>query len=155
MLRSGSDSPPICRQSRSCSAHVLLMSCPCSAQFSHCVDNCFGGVGFPRHVSCCAQILKRGCGVNDRDGLTDMTLLHYCCKAGAPGIGECTRTHFDLAEGNPARLDARVRAAVPPGSLFARCCPRDHRWPISRPTDAFIKRFDEAPFNTLKTATQK
>lgn len=34
------------------------------------------------------QILKRGCGVNDRDGLTDMSLLHYCCKAGAPGIGE-------------------------------------------------------------------
>uniref|UniRef100_A0A673MAD9 CAP-Gly domain-containing linker protein 4-like n=1 Tax=Sinocyclocheilus rhinocerous TaxID=307959 RepID=A0A673MAD9_9TELE len=29
-----------------------------------------------------------GCGVNDRDGLTDMTLLHYCCKAGAPGIGD-------------------------------------------------------------------
>lgn len=36
----------------------------------------------------CAQILKRGCGVNDRDGLTDMSLLHYCCKAGAQGIGE-------------------------------------------------------------------
>lgn len=34
-----------------------------------------------------AQILKRGCGVNDRDGLTDMSLLHYCCKAGAQGIG--------------------------------------------------------------------
>ncbi|XP_068070492.1 uncharacterized protein isoform X3 [Danio rerio] len=34
------------------------------------------------------EILKRGCGVNDRDGLTDMTLLHYCCKAGAPGIGD-------------------------------------------------------------------
>nr|XP_015208365.1 PREDICTED: CAP-Gly domain-containing linker protein 4-like [Lepisosteus oculatus] len=34
------------------------------------------------------EILKRGCGVNDRDSLTDMTLLHYTCKAGAPGIGE-------------------------------------------------------------------
>ncbi|KAF3701490.1 CAP-Gly domain-containing linker protein 3 Cytoplasmic linker protein 170-related 59 kDa protein [Channa argus] len=34
------------------------------------------------------KILKRGCGVNDRDGLTDMSLLHYCCKAGAPGIGD-------------------------------------------------------------------
>ncbi|XP_067311071.1 CAP-Gly domain-containing linker protein 4 isoform X4 [Pseudorasbora parva] len=34
------------------------------------------------------EILKRGCYVNDRDGLTDMTLLHYCCKAGAPGIGD-------------------------------------------------------------------
>ncbi|KAM6912787.1 CAP-Gly domain-containing linker protein 4 [Xenentodon cancila] len=34
------------------------------------------------------EILKRGCGVNDRDSLTDMSLLHYCCKAGAPGIGD-------------------------------------------------------------------
>ncbi|KAK7882151.1 hypothetical protein WMY93_028325 [Mugilogobius chulae] len=35
-----------------------------------------------------AEILKRGCHVNDRDGLTDMTLLHYSCKAGAHGVGE-------------------------------------------------------------------
>lgn len=34
------------------------------------------------------EILKRGCHVNDRDGLTDMTLLHYSCKAGAHGVGE-------------------------------------------------------------------
>lgn len=34
------------------------------------------------------QIIKRGCNVNDRDGLTDMTLLHYTCKSGAHGIGE-------------------------------------------------------------------
>uniref|UniRef100_A0A8C5DT11 CAP-Gly domain-containing protein n=1 Tax=Gouania willdenowi TaxID=441366 RepID=A0A8C5DT11_GOUWI len=33
------------------------------------------------------EILKRGCHVNDRDGLTDMTLLHYSCKAGAHGVG--------------------------------------------------------------------
>lgn len=26
--------------------------------------------------------------MNDRDGLTDMTLLHYTCKSGAHGIGE-------------------------------------------------------------------
>ncbi|KAK7905239.1 hypothetical protein WMY93_017846 [Mugilogobius chulae] len=37
------------------------------------------------------EILKRGCGVNDRDSLTDMCLLHYCCKAGAPGIGDADR----------------------------------------------------------------
>lgn len=35
-----------------------------------------------------SQILKRGCHVNDRDGLTDMTLLHYSCKAGAHGVGK-------------------------------------------------------------------
>ncbi|XP_066560006.1 CAP-Gly domain-containing linker protein 3 isoform X3 [Amia ocellicauda] len=34
------------------------------------------------------EILKRGCHVNDRDGLTDMTLLHYTCKAGAHGVGD-------------------------------------------------------------------
>ncbi|XP_059841664.1 CAP-Gly domain-containing linker protein 4-like isoform X3 [Hypanus sabinus] len=34
------------------------------------------------------EILNRGCHVNDRDGLTDMTLLHYTCKAGAQGIGD-------------------------------------------------------------------
>lgn len=39
------------------------------------------------HLSLC-QILKRGCHVNDRDGLTDMTLLHYSCKAGAHGVGK-------------------------------------------------------------------
>uniref|UniRef100_A0A8C7UKH5 CAP-GLY domain containing linker protein 3 n=1 Tax=Oncorhynchus mykiss TaxID=8022 RepID=A0A8C7UKH5_ONCMY len=36
------------------------------------------------------EILKRGCHVNDRDGLTDMTLLHYSCKAGAHGVGDPT-----------------------------------------------------------------
>ena len=25
--------------------------------------------------------------MNDRDGLTDMTLLHYACKSGAHGVG--------------------------------------------------------------------
>ncbi|RXM28759.1 CAP-Gly domain-containing linker protein 3 [Acipenser ruthenus] len=34
------------------------------------------------------EILKRGCSVNARDGLTDMSLLHYTCKAGAQGIGD-------------------------------------------------------------------
>ncbi|XP_007665259.1 CAP-Gly domain-containing linker protein 4 isoform X4 [Ornithorhynchus anatinus] len=34
------------------------------------------------------EIIKRGCNVNDRDGLTDMTLLHYTCKSGAQGIGD-------------------------------------------------------------------
>jgi len=33
------------------------------------------------------QILNVGCHISDRDGLTDMTLLHYACKSGARGIG--------------------------------------------------------------------
>ncbi|XP_061136896.1 CAP-Gly domain-containing linker protein 3 isoform X2 [Syngnathus typhle] len=41
-----------------------------------------------RRSVCLCQILKRGCHVNDRDGLTDMTLLHYSCKAGAHGVGD-------------------------------------------------------------------
>lgn len=35
-----------------------------------------------------SQILKRGANINDRDGLTDMTLLHYASKSGAAGIGD-------------------------------------------------------------------
>lgn len=34
------------------------------------------------------QILARGANVDDRDGLNDMTLLHYACKSGALGIGD-------------------------------------------------------------------
>jgi len=35
----------------------------------------------------CAQILQAGANIGDRDGLTDMTLLHYACKSGARGMG--------------------------------------------------------------------
>lgn len=35
--------------------------------------------------SSCLQILKRGAHVDDRDGQTDMTLLHYASKAGSVG----------------------------------------------------------------------
>jgi CAP-Gly domain-containing linker protein 3/4 len=34
------------------------------------------------------EILRRGAHVDDRDGLTDQTLLHYACKAGACGVGD-------------------------------------------------------------------
>lgn len=36
------------------------------------------------------QVLKRGANINDRDGLTDMTLLHFACKAGASGVGDAS-----------------------------------------------------------------
>ncbi|MEJ1286894.1 hypothetical protein NN561_017907 [Cricetulus griseus] len=42
------------------------------------------------------EILRRGCHVNDRDGLTDMTLLHYACKAGAHGVVPVPSVLFDL-----------------------------------------------------------
>lgn len=34
------------------------------------------------------EVLKRGAHVDERDGLTDMTLLHFACKAGAAGVGD-------------------------------------------------------------------
>ncbi|KAL4236501.1 CAP-Gly domain-containing linker protein 4 [Mactra antiquata] len=34
------------------------------------------------------EIIRRGGHINDRDGLTDMTLLHYASKSGAAGIGD-------------------------------------------------------------------
>ncbi|XP_057290662.1 CAP-Gly domain-containing linker protein 4-like isoform X2 [Hydractinia symbiolongicarpus] len=34
------------------------------------------------------EILKRGGHIDDRDGLTDMTLLHYAAKSGAIGVGD-------------------------------------------------------------------
>jgi len=36
------------------------------------------------------EVLRRGAHVDDRDGLTDMTLLHYACKAGAVGVGDAS-----------------------------------------------------------------
>jgi len=33
-------------------------------------------------------MLDIGAHVDDRDGLTDMTMLHYACKAGTRGIGD-------------------------------------------------------------------
>ncbi|XP_064108829.1 CAP-Gly domain-containing linker protein 3-like isoform X2 [Macrobrachium nipponense] len=35
-----------------------------------------------------AQALSLGCHVDDRDGLSDMTLLHYAVKAGSNGVGD-------------------------------------------------------------------
>ena len=39
--------------------------------------------------------------MNDRDGLTDMTMLHYAAKAGASGVGDieeaCRMVHLLLA----------------------------------------------------------
>ena len=34
------------------------------------------------------QILRRGGHVNDRDGLSDSTLLHFAAKSGASGVGD-------------------------------------------------------------------
>ena len=38
------------------------------------------------------EVMRRGANVNDRDSLTDMTMLHYCAKAGAKKIGNLEGT---------------------------------------------------------------
>ena len=35
-----------------------------------------------------SQVFERNGHVNDRDSISDMTLLHFACKAGAAGIGD-------------------------------------------------------------------
>jgi len=35
-----------------------------------------------------SELFKRGLNINDRDLLTDMTLLHYVAKSGAEGLGD-------------------------------------------------------------------
>lgn len=32
------------------------------------------------------EVLRRGAHINDKDGLTDLSLIHYACKAGALGV---------------------------------------------------------------------
>lgn len=54
-----------------------------------------------------SQILKRGCHVNDRDGLTDMTLLHYSCKAGAHGVGKILNRYRSNQSVCPATFTGR------------------------------------------------
>uniref|UniRef100_A0A674ILX3 CAP-Gly domain-containing protein n=1 Tax=Terrapene triunguis TaxID=2587831 RepID=A0A674ILX3_9SAUR len=65
-----------------------------------------------------SEILKRGCHVNDRDGLTDMTLLHYACKAGAHGVGE-PAGRGPLAWGAASPFRAGVDAS--PWAVSALC----------------------------------
>ena len=42
------------------------------------------------------QITRRGGGINDRDGLTDMTLLHYASKSGAGKIENVYKNRYTL-----------------------------------------------------------
>lgn len=57
------------------------------------------------------EILKRGAHINDRDGLTDMTLLHYASKSGAAGIGDadlaCRMVTMLLAQGADPNIRCR------------------------------------------------
>lgn len=55
--------------------------------------------------------------MNDRDGLTDMSLLHYCCKAGAPGIGRCVPQPQAAAPSESQSLLSVLRCVFMPSPL--------------------------------------
>ncbi|XP_035829126.1 CAP-Gly domain-containing linker protein 3 [Aplysia californica] len=55
------------------------------------------------------EVLKRGANVNDRDGLTDMTLLHYASKSGAAGIGDADSAMRIVSMLIDAGADVNVR----------------------------------------------
>ena len=57
------------------------------------------------------QILRRGAHVDDRDAVTDMTMLHYSAKAGAHGIGDvdeaCRITNLLISKGANVYIRSR------------------------------------------------
>lgn len=58
------------------------------------------------------EVLRRGAHIDDRDGLTDMTLLHYVCKSGSNGVGDvdmALRTAKYLVESFDADVSLRCR----------------------------------------------
>ena len=84
------------------------------------------------------QVLRHGAHVDDRDGLTDMTLLHYASKAGARGVGDGPR-----AQGVVAALLAR--GADP----YTRC-----RW-TNMAAVHYAAYFDVAPVLQLLLEASK
>ncbi|XP_013420578.1 CAP-Gly domain-containing linker protein 3-like isoform X2 [Lingula anatina] len=60
------------------------------------------------------EIIKRGANINDHDGLTDMTLLHYAAKSGTSGIGDvkvaCSVVNYLLDKGADTNIRCRWTA---------------------------------------------
>ncbi|VDO00213.1 unnamed protein product [Rodentolepis nana] len=87
------------------------------------------------------MILKRGAHVDDRDGMTDMTLLHYTAKSGALGNEElaCKIAEFLLDQG--ACLEARSGwEDLTPLHLAAYFdCPQILRLLLSRGADPLVR----------------
>ncbi len=79
-------------------------------------------------VAVLVQILEKGGHVNDRDSVSDMTLLHFACKAGAAGIGD------------PQVAAEVVQDLISRGAdVFARC-----KWTQMTPLH-YAALFDAAP----------
>eukprot|EP00795_Rhopilema_esculentum_P010959 gene10959-19795_t len=83
------------------------------------------------------KILRRGGHVNDRDGLTDMTMLHYASKSGAGGVGD------------PVVASETVQSLIEKSADFAQKC----RWTDMLPLH-YATFFDIVPvINILLNAS--
>eukprot|EP00112_Aurelia_sp_Birch-Aquarium-sp1_P023216 Seg683.1_Seg683.6 transcript_id=Seg683.1_Seg683.6/GoldUCD/mRNA.D3Y31 product="CAP-Gly domain-containing linker protein 3" protein_id=Seg683.1_Seg683.6/GoldUCD/D3Y31 len=83
------------------------------------------------------EIQQRGGHVNDRDGLTDMTMLHYACKSGAAGVGDATLS------------SETVQALIEKGADYTQKC----RWTDMLPLH-YATFFDVVPvMNVLLNAS--
>ncbi|XP_065068585.1 CAP-Gly domain-containing linker protein 3-like isoform X2 [Rhopilema esculentum] len=83
------------------------------------------------------EILRRGGHVNDRDGLTDMTMLHYASKSGAGGVGD------------PVVASETVQSLIEKSADFAQKC----RWTDMLPLH-YATFFDIVPvINILLNAS--
>jgi len=63
------------------------------------------------------EILSRGAHVDDVDGLTGMTLLHFACKSASEGVGDVEKAvslvEYLIQEGASVRLRARWTDMLP------------------------------------------
>jgi len=86
-----------------------------------------------RSIKYCTQmVLERNGHINDRDSVSDMTLLHFACKAGAAGIGD------------PQIAAEVVQDLISRGAdVFARC-----RWTQMTPLH-YAALFDSAPIVSI------
>ncbi|XP_032780625.1 CAP-Gly domain-containing linker protein 4 isoform X1 [Daphnia magna] len=81
---------------------------------------------------CIQQVLERNGHVNDRDSISDMTLLHFACKAGAAGIGD------------PQVAAEVVQDLISRGAdIYARC-----RWTQMTPLH-YAALFDSEPITKI------
>lgn len=66
------------------------------------------------HIGAVAyEMLSRGASVNDKDGLTDMSLLHFAAKSGARGLGDMGKVRQTPSpRPPPPPLAARSRCAL-------------------------------------------
>ncbi|VUZ55936.1 unnamed protein product [Hymenolepis diminuta] len=87
------------------------------------------------------EILKRGAHVDDRDGMTDMTLLHYTAKSGALGNEElaCRIAEFLLDHGSCLEARSGWEDLTPLHLAAYFDCPQILRLLLSRGADPLVR----------------